>query len=97
MAELEIAIEKTKKPEGDYVEFSPPPGLMIPEGLTADATFELPAEFRVKPDGKICLVAIDGVDLPEKEDDEIEEEEEVEVGPDPLMAGIEAVQRNMRG
>jgi hypothetical protein len=51
------------------VEFTPPKGFMVPEGKMAGDTIELMAEFQLKPNGKICLVSIEGNDMPGYKDD----------------------------
>lgn len=45
------------------VEFNPPAGFSPPEGVS-DATFESMATFRVKPNGRFCLVAIGDHKMP---------------------------------
>jgi hypothetical protein len=96
MAGLEIEIEKKG---GDYIEMSPPEGFMVPQGLDEDATFETVTEWRLKPNGKMCVVSIDGVEVPQKEDkmEEVEEEEDFyqppASGDDEFIAGME---RSMR-
>jgi hypothetical protein len=96
MAGIEIEIEKKDK---DYVEMSPPEGFMVPEGLDEDATFETVTEWRLKPNGKMCVVSVDGVEVPQKDDkmEEVEEEEDFyqppASGDDEFIAGME---RSMR-
>jgi hypothetical protein len=41
-----------------YPEFSTPSGYILPEGVQEGETFEDIARFRVKANGKICLVKI---------------------------------------
>lgn len=50
------------------VEFSPPEGLAVPEGKTEGDTFESMATFRIKKNGKMCLVAIGDLKMPGYED-----------------------------
>lgn len=97
---IEIEIEKGGK-GGDYIEMSPPEGFMVPEGLEGDATFETVTEWRLKPNGKMCVVSVDGIEVPQKEDKEemVEEEEFYEPptsGKDSFIEGIDAVQRSTR-
>ena len=97
MAKVEIEIEKGSK-GGDYIEMSPPDGFMVPEGLDEDATFETVTECRLKPNGKMCVVSVDGVEVPQKEEEVEEDEEFYEppmMGDDEFAAGIEEVQRNL--
>lgn len=46
------------------IEFTPPKGMAIPEGKGSGDTFDSIATFRIKPDGKMCLVAIGDHKLP---------------------------------
>lgn len=97
---IEIEIEKGGKSE-DYIEMTPPEGFMVPQGLEGDATFVTETEWRMKPNGKMCVVSVDGVEVPQKEDKEEEEDEEdfyqpPTSGEDEFMAGLEQVQRPTR-
>lgn len=47
---------------------------MVPEGKTAGDTIEMMAEFQLKPNGKICLVSIEGNDMPGYKDDDDKKE-----------------------
>jgi len=55
-----------------YPEFQPPESYILPEGLKDGETFEDIAQFKLKSNGKICLVKIgDAPILDEgKKDDE---------------------------
>lgn len=91
---IEIEIEKGGK---DYVEMRPPEGLMLPEGLEEDGTFDLTTTWRMKPDGKMCVVAVDGVPVPEKEE-MVEEEmttDMYEPREDAFMKGMDEVAKKL--
>jgi len=51
--------DKTKR-----VEFAPPEEFHLPESALKDGSFELVCEFRVKPDGKICLTKLGDQNMP---------------------------------
>lgn len=46
------------------VMFTPPEGVRAPEGKGAGDTFESMATFQIKPDGRMCLVAIGDHKMP---------------------------------
>lgn len=53
------------------IEFDPPEGFVMPEGVAENEDFEVMAAVRVKPDGRLCLVELDGIRMPGfKEDDD---------------------------
>lgn len=87
---IEIEIEKDKG--GDYIEMTPPEGFMVPQGLEGDATFVTETEWRIKPNGKMCVVSVDGVEVPQKEDKMEEDQEEFyappSTGEDEFIAAI---------
>lgn len=56
------------------VEFTPPEGLTAPEGKDKGDTFESMATFRIKSDGRFCLVAIGDHKLPGYDDNEPRDE-----------------------
>lgn len=46
------------------IEFDPPEDFSIPEGKTSGDDFDIVATIRIKPDGRLCLVALDGARMP---------------------------------
>lgn len=52
------------------IEFDAPPGWVIPEGMAVGDDAELMATVRIKPDGRLCLVELDGTRMPGFRDDE---------------------------
>lgn len=52
------------------IEFEPPSGWTIPEGKSVGDDIELMATVRVKPDGRLCLVALNDEKMPGFRDDE---------------------------
>lgn len=54
------------------IEFKPPPGLSVPEGMGAGDTFDLLSTYRIKPNGDICLVAIGDVQMPGYNDKKVD-------------------------
>jgi hypothetical protein len=63
-------------------EFENPSGFGAPQGTEPGGEFEAVAVLRLKPDGNLCLVSLDGSKFEDKEkdyDDEEESTEEVEV------------------
>jgi len=55
------------------IEFDSPPGFALPEGKAVGDDIEVMASVRVKPDGRLCLVELDGNRMPGyKEGDEDE-------------------------
>lgn len=58
------------------VEFDVPQGFKPPEDTQEGQEFDSVATFKLEPGGKICLVAIDGVNLPEYSDKEKPEAED---------------------
>ncbi len=74
MAEEEVDV--SGGPTG-YPEFESPQGFAPEEGVENDTEFEAIATLKRKPDGKLCLVALDGARFPDKQEDEVEEEEEI--------------------
>lgn len=58
------------------LEFDVPQGYKPPEDTREGQEFDSVATFKLEPGGKICLVAIDGVMLPEYSDKETLEEED---------------------
>lgn len=46
-----------------YVEFPTPPGFTLPEGSTEGESFEMVGSFKLKPDGKMCLLSVGGLDV----------------------------------
>jgi hypothetical protein len=75
-----LTVISMEKPSG-YPDFSPPSGFVPPEGIEPGKPFPALVELQVKPDGKLCLVSIEGAKYPEESEDEYEEEE-VEVEED---------------
>lgn len=70
-----------------------PAYLPIPEGFQPpnEETFELPVMFEMR-DGQLYALAVDGMPLPEGEDEEMEDEEgemEMEDEPANFMAAVE--------
>lgn len=59
----------------EYIEFETPSGFEPPEGTEEGKDFDMVATFRVKPDGKSCLVAVGGLPVGEPQATESEEEE----------------------
>lgn len=52
------------------IEFDAPDGFVLPEGLGVDDDIEIMATVRMKPDGRLCLVELDGTRMPGFRDDE---------------------------
>ena len=52
------------------IEFDAPEGFVLPEGKAVGDDVELMATVRMKPDGRLCLVEIDGVRMKGFRDDE---------------------------
>ncbi len=52
------------------IEFDAPEGFSLPEGKQVGDDIEVMATIRVKPDGRLCLVEIDGHRMPGYRDDE---------------------------
>lgn len=52
------------------IEFDPPEGFTLPEGKAVGDDIELMATVRVKPDGRLCLVALNDERMPGFRDDE---------------------------
>lgn len=50
--------------ENHKIEFVTPEGLTLPEGTQPGDKVELMAEFQVKPDGRMCIVSIEGAAMP---------------------------------
>jgi hypothetical protein len=48
-------------PDSSYVEFDPPAGYEAPEGAIVDQDFDGLATFRVKSNGKMCLIKVGGL------------------------------------
>lgn len=46
------------------IEFDPPEDFVWPEGMGEDDEAEYVAVIRRKPDGRLCLVALDGIRMP---------------------------------
>jgi hypothetical protein len=76
--EASLTIMATEKPSG-YPEFDAPPGFTPPEGIEPEKPFPALVELQVKPDGKLCLVSIEGSAYPEEEYEEEDEEMEMEM------------------
>lgn len=74
MAEM-IAMEEEES--YSYPEFKPPMGFMPEEGVEPGTEFEAIGTFKMKPDGTMCLVGIEGSRF-EEGPEEVEEEEVVE-------------------
>lgn len=49
-----------EKPEDKYPEFSVPEGFTPPEGSDGGREFEGLGRFKIKENGNMCLVAVDG-------------------------------------
>lgn len=88
-----------EKDRAAYPEFSAPPGFVAPEGTEPGTTFPVVVELKTKPDGKLCLVSIEGAEYrerdPEEPDDDSYEEEEVVATETP--AGPMEEEVDMRG
>lgn len=46
------------------VEFKPPKGFMVPEGVSNGGTFEQLCTFKMKGNGDICLIAMGDTAMP---------------------------------
>jgi len=58
------------------IEFDLPDGFTIPDGISSDGEFETLATIKMKDDGSVCLVALDGYRMPGyREEDEPETED----------------------
>jgi hypothetical protein len=68
--------------ESGKVVFDMPEGAVSLQELAEDDTVELAAVFRKEPDGKICLVEVEGVEVSSYEDEDEDEDEEEEVNQD---------------
>lgn len=51
------------KEKAGKVTFAMPEGMPMPEGKEMGDEFEAPAMFRMEKDGKLCLVAVNGMKL----------------------------------
>ncbi len=54
--------------QGKKVEFDPPKGFVLPEGVQAGEEFDLVCTFRTKQDGKICLTQLGDTKMPGYDD-----------------------------
>lgn len=52
------------------IEFNPPEGFSLPEGKAVGDDIEVMATVRMKPDGSLCLVAINDSRMPGYRDDD---------------------------
>lgn len=86
---MPVEIEIKKKPYGktELGVIPVPAGLEIPEGLGPDETFDLTTSYILTPDGKLKARFIEGLELAEGEESEVEAEEEDE-GRDMFMEGL---------
>lgn len=50
--------------QGKLVEFKPPEGFVLPEGVGSGGEFDMVSTFRVKPDGNICLIQLGDTKMP---------------------------------
>lgn len=64
--------------------FAAPEGMPAPEGKEVGDEFEAPAMFRLEKDGKLCLVAVNGMTL-----SSYKEEPESTPDEDEFMGGLE--------
>lgn len=55
------------------IEFDPPEGFSLPEGKAVNDDIEVMATVRMKPDGRLCLVAVNDERMPGFRDDEDDE------------------------
>lgn len=91
MAGIEIEIEKApKKPMG--LVFDVPAGYAVPEGLEEDGTWDDTTTLTMTPEGKIKVLAINGVVLPDGE--EIQEEAVSEETPESFVDGMAKVMKS---
>lgn len=67
------AVMIVAEPESAYPHFAMPVGYREPEGTKEGDTFEAVGTFRLKPDGQLCLVEIDGVELEDAPEEEMVE------------------------
>lgn len=67
------------------IKFAPPAGFKTPNGTKEGEEFDTLATLRLEGD-KLCLVAIDGVELTEEEEEEKSEPEE---DSDDWVGGVE--------
>lgn len=71
--------------------FAAPEGMPAPEGKEVGDEFEAPAMFRLEKDGKLCLVAVNGMKLAAYK-------EEAESTPDDeFMGGLEQEYASQKG
>lgn len=73
-------------------EFPNPEGFGPPQGVEPDQEFEAVAVLRLKPDGDLCLVSLDGSKFERDDDnyeDESEEKEETVVAEETTPSGRE--------
>lgn len=84
--------------ESEYeVEFSPPSSYSPPDEARGGREWEGMATFKLKPDGRMCLVKIGGIPLDEPEaEEEVEVEEEEISSPESLQDAM-SQQREMMG
>jgi len=57
------------------IEFEPPKGFEMPEGVEADKEFSAMVELRMGKDGKLCLLEVEGNPMPGYTDDDADEGE----------------------
>lgn len=80
------------KDKSGKLTFAAPEGMPAPEGKEVGDEFEAPAMFRMEKDGKLCLVAVNGMKLASyKEEAEPDPEE------DEFMGGLEEEYASQKG
>lgn len=87
---MPVEIEIKKKPYGktELGVIPVPAGLEIPEGLGPDETFDLTTSYVLTPEGKLKARFIEGLELTEGEESEVEEEDMEDEGRDMFMEGL---------
>jgi|SRR5580704_3045969 hypothetical protein len=62
--------EAAAKPEykGDYVSFKPPSAFIVPEITDESKPLTLVCDFKVNPDGTLCMTKLGNTPMPEKDE-----------------------------
>lgn len=86
-----------KKPDKGYPEFPAPEGLDVSD-LEDGAEKEVLAKIKLKPDGNICIVSVEGIPLGKDDsEDETPEEDSTEGEEEPQDYASSIMQRAQAG